>query len=94
MAAIPDGMVRSEFAGLAERPVSEEERKTACRAIVRFKGQRGQGNAEDDESPMDVTEDWVRLYVALRRASGTPTVRLSATQLRRWRVRACVSPRL
>ena len=91
MAALPDNRVRSEIAGLGERPVSDEERKGACRAIVRFKGQRGQGNAEDEETQIDVTEDWVRLYVALRRASGSPTVRLSASQLRRWKAKVSQS---
>ena len=54
---------------------------------MRFKGRRGGGGVEDDESPIEVTEDWVRLYVALRRASGSQTVRLNASHLRRWRQR-------
>ena len=62
------------------------ERKNAARAIVRFKGAKG---AAEEESPIEVTEDWVRLYVALRRASGSSAVRFSAAHLRRWRARVC-----
>ena len=91
MAALPDTVVQSELAALDQRPVSEEERKGACRAIVRFAGRRGQGSAEDDEMAIDATEDGVRLYVALRRASGLQTMRLSASLLRRWRARVSVS---
>ena len=80
--------VRQEIAELGERPVSDEERKVACRAIVRFKGQR-QGNADEEDTPIEVTEDWVRLYVALRRASGSSTMRLTASQLRRWKAKVC-----
>ena len=42
-------VVRQEIAELGERPVSDEERKVACRAIVRFKGQR-QGNADEEDT--------------------------------------------
>ena len=86
-APIPDDDVQRELSAIAQRPVSEDERKTACRAIMRFKGRRGPHNAEDDETPIDVTEDWVRLYVALRRASGSQHVRFSANNLRKWRAR-------
>ena len=88
MDQIQEIAVRSEIGQLAQRPVSDEERKVACRAIVRFKGQR-QGNADEEDTPIEVTEDWVRLYVALRRASGSSSMRLSASQLRRWKAKAC-----
>ena len=80
-AVIPDEDVQRELGGLEQRPVSEDERKNACRAIVRFKGRKGQ--SEEEESPIEVTEDWVRLYVELRRASGSQSVRLNASHLRR-----------
>ena len=89
-APIPDADVQLEVGGLNKHPVTEDERRTACRAIMRFKGKK----AEEEESPIEVTEDWVRLYVALRRASGSPSVRFSANHLRRWRARACRNPRL
>ena len=79
--------VRQEIAELGERPVSDEERKVACRAIVRFKGQRQ--DPHEENTPIEVTEDWVRLYVALRRASGSSVMRLSASQLRRWKAKVC-----
>ena len=88
---IPDTDVQRELGALEQRPVSEDERKNACRAIMRFKGRSGQSNAEEEESPIEVTEDWVRLYVALRRASGSPGVRLNASHLRRWRARVSQS---
>ena len=47
-------------------------------------------NTEDDASPIEMTEDWVRLYVALRRGSGGQPLRLSASHLRRWRARVVV----
>ena len=86
MASIPDSVVQSELSALATNPVSEDERKVACRAIVRFKERRSANN----EDPVDVTEDWVRLYVALRRASGSKEVRLSASHLRKWRARVAI----
>ena len=85
---IPDSHVQRELGGLDEKPPSDEERKNAARAIVRFKGAKG---AAEEESPIDVTEDWVRLYVALRRASGSSAVRFSAAHLRRWRARVSQS---
>ena len=87
MSVIADTDVKRELSDLEQKPVNEDERKNACRAIMRFKGRRGGGGVEDDESPIEVTEDWVRLYVALRRASGSQTVRLNASHLRRWRQR-------
>ena len=85
---IPDSHVQRELGGLDEKPPSDEERKNAARAIVRFKGAKG---AAEEESPIEVTEDWVRLYVALRRASGSSAVRFSAAHLRRWRARVSQS---
>ena len=90
-APIPDADVQRELGAIEQRPVTEDERKNACRAIMRFKGRRGPDNAEEDlQSPIEVTEDWVRLYVALRRASGSPSVRFSANHLRRWRARVAI----
>ena len=89
MAMADNAAVQREIAELGQRPVTDEERKVACRAIVRFKGQR-QGNDEED-TQIEVTEDWVRLYVALRRASGSSTMRLSASQLRRWKAKVSQS---
>ena len=86
-----DSDVQRELGNIEHRPVSDDERKTACRAIMRFKGRRGRSLDEDEVSPIEVTEDWVRLYVALRRASGSSTVRLNATHLRRWRARVSTS---
>ena len=70
---MPDSDVQRELGNIEHTPVSDDERKNACRAIVRFKGRRGHSNDEDESSPIEVTEDWVRLYVALRRASGSQT---------------------
>ena len=86
-APIPDADVQAALGGIEQQPVTDDERKNACRAIMRFKGRRGPNNAEEEASPIDVTEDWVRLYVALRRASGSDKVRFSADHLRRWRAR-------
>ena len=91
MAALRDTVVKVELDQMDKFPASDEERKVACRAIVRFKGRRDPGNTEDDASPIEVTEDWVRLYVALRRGSGSQSMRLSAGHLRRWRARVSSS---
>ena len=91
MAALRDTVVKAELDQMDKFPVSDEERKVACRAIVRFKGKRDPGNTEDDGSPIEMTEDWVRLYVALRRGSGSQSMRLSAGHLRRWRARVSSS---
>ena len=77
MLNMSDIVVQKEIDALAEQPVSEEERKIAFRAIARFKG----------AGEVELTEDWVRLYVALRRASGSQTVRLNASYLRKWRAK-------
>ena len=44
-----DGDVQRELGAIEQRPVSEDERKNACRALMRFKGRRGQSNAEEEE---------------------------------------------
>ena len=87
MSAVAESDVRDALGSLGNRPISQDERKNACRAIMRFKS----GANDENESPIEVTEDWVRLYVALRRASGSSAVRLNATHLRRWRMQVSQS---
>ena len=90
MAQIDDAAVQREISTIDEKPVSEEERNRACRAIVRFKGKKTPGNTSAEEQEIDTTEEWVRLYVALRRAGGE-SARLNAGHLRRWRSRVSLS---
>ena len=87
MVDLEDHVVKEELARIKEVPVSPEERKVACRAIVRWSGKRDPGNNEDDGAMIGITEDWVRLYVALRRGSGAQPMRMTAAHLRRWKAR-------
>ena len=59
--------------------------------LDRFPVSDEERNTEDDASPIEMTEDWVRLYVALRRGSGSQSMRFSAGHLRRWRARVSSS---
>ena len=91
MVDLEDHVVKDELARMEQDPVSAEERKVACRAIVRWKGSKACGVNEEDGSPIGMTEDWVRLYVALRRGSGGQPMRMSAAHLRRWKARVSSS---
>ena len=87
MVDLEDHVVKDELARMEQDPVSAEERKVACRAIVRWSGKRDPGVNEDDGAMIGITEDWVRLYVALRRGSGGQPMRMTAAHLRRWKAR-------
>ena len=66
-----------------EDPRQDKEREQANRSLVRF-ARASQGS---EESAICATEEWVRLYVALRRAGGDRVDRLTGASLRGWRTR-------
>ena len=80
----PDAVQR-ELGKLQRTPPTSTE-QIASRALVRFARASKEG---DDEHAIRATEEWVRLYIALRRAGGTGVERLSAETLRKWHTRVC-----
>ena len=84
---LTDSIVKNELQKLDRCPVSTSERKLVERAIIRFNKQRDPGKGLVNVSPIEMTEEWVQLYVALRRGSGSETPRLYARHLRLWSAR-------
>ena len=84
----PDAVQR-ELGNLQHTPPTSKEQEIASRALVRFARASKEG---DDEHAIRATEEWVRLYIALRRAGGTGVERLSAETLRTWHTRVCRQP--
>ena len=84
--AIDPDAVQRELGNLQRTPPTPSEHDAATRSLVRF----SKGSKEDDnEHAVRATEEWVRLYIALRRAGGTGVERLSAETLRTWHTRVC-----
>ena len=69
--------VRHELATMGDEAGTAEERASACRALVRW---------HKKDQAIARTEDWVRLYVALRRC-GSEGMRLNSKQLEHWNQR-------
>ena len=79
----PDAVQR-ELGKLQRTPPTSEEQFIASRGLVRF----ARVSKEcDDDHPIRATEEWVRLYIGLRRARGPGVERLSAETLRTWHTR-------
>ena len=82
---LEEANVRREMAALVASPITADERVQAHRSLVRFERQE---QRDDGGEQIRASEDWVRLYVALRRAGGgNDGVRIHATQLRGWSTR-------
>ena len=66
---ISDAAFRSEIARLEHQPVSDLERIVATRALVRYE----RHGFADDDVKICANEDWIRLFIALRRAHSPHT---------------------
>ena len=79
---ISDAAFRSEIARLEHQPVSDLERLVATRALVRYERH---GFADDDVS-ICANEDWICLFIALRRAH-LPNTRITPALLMEWKTK-------
>ena len=79
---LSDAAFRSELARLESEPVSDLERMVATRALVRY---QRQGVAHDNLK-VCASEDWVRLFIAFRRAC-IPDTRITPALLRQWKTK-------
>lgn len=77
MAAYSVQAVKHELDLMERAPPSPAERQAACRSLVRYES-RGGGN-----DSLSASEDWVRLYIALRRCGGEKA-RVTVEMLRHW----------
>ena len=77
---ISDAAFRSEIERLEHEPISELERLVATRASVRYERH---GFANDDVK-ICANEDWIRLFIAFRRAN-SPQSRITPALLRDWK---------
>ncbi len=77
----PAGAVHAALQELDRNPPDAKERQVACRSLVRYNKVGGHNAGE----PIAATEDWVRLYIALRRTKGEGA-RISMEQLRDWKL--------
>ena len=76
MAIVAKG-VDTELARLEDHPPSEDENKVARRALMRY------GKSDD---VIAASEDWVRLFIAIRRTGGAHT-RITPTMLKQWKTK-------
>ena len=81
----PDAVQR-ELVNLQRTPPTSPEHESATRSLVRF---AKVSKEDDNEHAVRATEEWVRLYIALRRAGGTGVTRLNAETLSAWHTRVC-----
>ena len=77
---ISEAAFNAELQRLAVQPPGAEELLVAQRSLVRYERQ----GPTDDESKVCANEDWVRLFVALRRAHPIHT-RITPGLLRQWK---------
>ena len=75
-----------ELTRLKAAPASPGERAVAQRALVRYE----KPGAGDVDSVVSTTEEWVRLYIALRRVN-PPGTRLTAKVLTQWKTKVSSS---
>ncbi len=71
--------MRAAMADLEVHPPTVDERAKACRSLVRYSNKMTPGHEQ-----IHASEDWVRLYVALRRVRGEHA-RVSEIELRDWK---------
>ena len=76
--------VHRELDKLQRSPPTSKATAVASRSLVRFA--RSSQDSDEDHA-IRATEEWVRLYVALRRVGGPEVERLSADTLRTWYTR-------
>ena len=76
---LPKEGVQRHLDAMDENPPTTEERQVACRSLMRYSRSSG-------ETELESSEDWVRLYVALRRASGN-ALRVAPQILKSWKTR-------
>ena len=76
---LSDAAFRSELERLEREPAIDLERIVATRSLVRY----GRQGVADDNLKICASEDWVRLFIALRRAS-IPNTRITPALLREW----------
>eukprot|EP00969_Alexandrium_andersonii_P229469 10134894-Alexandrium_andersonii.AAC.1 len=69
--------LNQQLAALATLPPAQEEDAAARRALVRY------GKADD---AVAASEDWVRLYIALRRTGGSD-MRITPGILKSWKTK-------
>ena len=86
---LTESVVKAELQQLDRFPVSPSERKLAERAISRFKSKPDPSKIWGNRPQIQLTEEWVQLYVALRRGCGDDSRRLYASHLRRWSAYLC-----
>jgi hypothetical protein len=82
----PVASFRSELVRLELEPVSNLERTVATRSLVRY----GRQGVADDSLKTCANEDWVRLFIALRRAC-LPDTRITPGLLREWKTKVTSS---
>ena len=83
---ISDAAFKSEMLRSPVEPASPQELLVAQRSLVRYEKQ----GPTDDEFQVCANEDWVRLYVALRRALPHDT-RITPGILRQWKSKVASS---
>ena len=76
----PVASFRSELVRLEFEPVGNLERTVATRSLVRY----GMQGVADDNLKICANEDWVRLFIALRRAC-LPDTRITPGLFREWK---------
>ena len=76
----------SELERLEFEPLSDLERTVATRSLARF----GRQGVADDNLKICANEDWVRLFIALRRAC-VPDTRITPGLLREWKTKVASS---
>ena len=83
---IDEASVKRELGRFNANPIQDKEREVATRSLVRF-ARAGVPLQGSEEGTICAREEWVRLYVALRRAGGDSVERLTSVALRSWRTR-------
>ena len=73
--AVAQKELQEQLVALKDNPAQGQEGWAARRALVRY------GKCDD---AISASEDWVRLFVALRRTAG-PTARITTAMLKQWR---------
>ena len=77
-----DAAFSTEFKRLEASPASPAERVAAQRALVRYEKSGG----GDEDSQVSASEDWVRLFIALRRVH-PPRTRITPELLKQWKTK-------
>ena len=81
-----DAAVSTELQRLEAAPASPGERAAAQRALVRYEKTGG----GDGDSVVSTTEEWVRLFIALRRVH-SPSTRITPGLLSKWKTKVTSS---